>query len=340
MQKIIPMNLRSTKLTVDRCTPRDRFATRFTRVAQISFPTSIRKSIDDSCIDFPLTPFYSPTEESFGYGRPRASSDAFRGVEAQIPNSPFAHLFPEYCYDNPDPPRSPTPIDFFHPSSPPTPPPKDFIVSASNQPQSPAFTQDSSSPILSDLVPVTPGPAGLEPSHSIWIFDSSLREVDFDVTCLGALDEQLLYAPKDCFLDICWAEAVYDDEDQLPVLQPDPEEKPWVWQSQAERETDSEESEQRGLDPIVVQVERKVSFLPSPDSYTPRSPQRMMIAESESRMLYQNANHSVHFFPVPQQRDSRRKHTPQSPPDTPSGKLKLFSGAYGTLTGRRRTTSH
>jgi hypothetical protein len=205
-----------------------------------------------------LTPFYSPTEESFSHGRLRASSDAFRGVEAQIPNSPFAHLFPEYCYDNPDPPRSPTPIDFFHPSSPPTPPPKDFTVSASNEPQSPAFTQDSSSPILSDLVPVTPGPAGLEPSHSIWIFDSSLREVDFDVTCLGALDEQLLYAPKDCFLDICWAEAVYDDEDQLPVLQPDPEEKPWVWQSQAERETDSEESEQRGPDPIVVQVERKV----------------------------------------------------------------------------------
>jgi hypothetical protein len=82
--------------------------------------------------------------------------------------------------------------------------------------------------------------------------------VDFDVTCLGALDEQLLYAPKDCFLDICWAEAVYDDEDQLPVLQPEPEEKPWVWQSQTERETDSEESELRSPDPIVMQVERKV----------------------------------------------------------------------------------
>lgn len=332
------MNLRSTKLTVDRCTPRDRFATRFTRVAQISFPTSIRKSIDDSCIDFPLTPFYSPIEESFT--RPRASSDAFRGVEAQIPNSPFTHLFPEYYYDHPDPPRSPTPIDFFHPPSPPTPPPKDFLVSNSNEPQSPALTQDSSSPILSDLVTVTPGPAGLEPSHSIWIFDSSLREVDFDVTCLGALDEQLLYAPKDCFLDICWAEAVYDDEDQLPVLQSEPEEKPWVWQSRTEREINSEESEQRGPDPIVVQVERKVSFLPSPDSYAPRSPQRVMIAESESRMLYQNANHSVHFFPVPQQRDSSRKHTAQDLPDTPSGKLKLFSGAYGTLTGRRRTTSN
>ncbi|KAG1836794.1 hypothetical protein DFJ58DRAFT_864277 [Suillus subalutaceus] len=249
-------------------------------------------------------PFYSPIEESFI--RPRATSDAFRGVQTQIPNTPLAHLFPEYRYEHPDPPRSPTPIDFFHPPGPPSPPPKDFF-----------------------------GQRDLKPSHPIWIFDSSLREVDFDVTCLGALDEQLLYAPKECFLDICWAEAVYDD-DQLPVLQPQPEEKPWMWQPQTERETDSEESDQRGPDPIIMQVERKVSFFPSPESYTPRSPQRMMFAESESRMLYQNANHSVHFFPVPQQ----RKQTTQDPPDTPSGKLKLFSDAYGTLTGRRRTTSN
>ncbi|KAG1830190.1 hypothetical protein EV424DRAFT_319011 [Suillus variegatus] len=330
------MNLKSTGLTVDRCTPRDRFATRFTRFTQISFPTSIRKSIDDSCIDFPLTPFYSPTGESFA--RPRATSDAFMGLETQIPDSSFAHAFPEYRYEHPNPPRSPTPIDFFHPPSPPTPPPKDWPVSTSNKPKRPPpRTQDSLSPIVVDPVPVTPGPAGLE--RSIWIFDSSLREVDFDVTCLGALDEQLLYAPKDCFLDICWAEAVYDDEDQ-PVLETEPVEKPWVWQSQAERETDSEESEQSGPDPVVMRVERKVSFVYSPDSYTPRSPQRMMFAESESRMLYQNANHSVHFFPVPQQRDSRRKHTARDQPDTPSGKLKLFSGAYGTLTGRRRTTSN
>ncbi|KAG2153144.1 hypothetical protein DEU56DRAFT_751760 [Suillus clintonianus] len=325
------MNLKCTKFTVDRCTPRDRFATRFARVAQISFPTSIRTSIDDSCLDLPVTAFYSPTGESFA--RPRATSDAFRRAEAQIPSTPFARLFPEFHYDHPDPPRSPTPIDSFHPPSLPV---LDFKNSlASDHSQSPALTQDGSSPIFT--IPVTPGSAGLEASHPIWIFDSSLREVDFDVTCLGALDEQLLYAPKDCFLDICWAEAVYDDEEE-PVLQPSPEDKPWVWQT--ERESDSEESEQRGPDPIMTQVERKVSFLPSPESYTAQSPQRMIIAESESRMLYQNANHSVHFFPVPQQRDSRRNHTAQDPPDAPSGKLKLFSGAYGTLTGRRRTTSH
>lgn len=328
------MNLRSTKLTVDRSTPRDRFATRFARATQISFPTSIRKSIDDSCIDFPTTPFYSPTGESFT--RPRATSDEYWGVEAQIPHIPFAHLPPKYRYDHPDPPRSPTPIDFFHP---PTPPPKDFPISTSNEPQSPALVQDSSSAILADPVPVTPELAGREPPYSIWIFDSSLREVDFDVACLDSLDEQLLYAPKDCFMDICWAEAVYDDEYQLPMLQARPKQKPRVRQPQTERETGLEKSERRYPDRIVTQMEHKVSF-PSPESYSPQSPRHMMIAGSESRMLYQNANHSVHFFPVPQQRDSRRKRTAQDPPDTPSGKLKLFSGAYSTFTRRRRTTSN
>ncbi|KAG0708552.1 hypothetical protein DFH29DRAFT_422898 [Suillus ampliporus] len=322
------MNLRCTTFTVDRCTPRDRFA----RVPQISFPTSIRTSIDDSYLDTPLSPFYSPTGESFA--RPRASSDVFRGLESHIHNTRFACLFPDFRYDHPDPPRSPTPIDSFCPPSPPLPAFKDYLIYTSHEPQSPALTQDPSSPTLAD--PVTPVPAVLEPSHPVWIFDSSLREVDFDVTCLSALDEQLLHAPKDCFLDICWAEAVYD-EDEVPELQLELVEKLWARQSQMERETDSE---QMRPDPIMMRVECKPSFLPSsPESYTARAQQRVMFAASESRMLYQNANHSVHFFPVPHQRDSRRKHMADDPPDSRSGKLKLFSDAYDTLTGRRRTTS-
>ncbi|KAG1839920.1 hypothetical protein DFJ58DRAFT_845560 [Suillus subalutaceus] len=298
------MNLKSTKFTVDRCTPRDRFATRFTRVAQISFPTSVRKSIDDSCIDFPLSPFYSPIEESFI--RPRATSDAFRGhtySPSIVTNILIPHVHRHRSISSTRRVRL-RPLQRLL---------RTYFTQTSRKAP---LTQESSSPIFADPVPVTPGPAGLEPSHPIWIFDSSLREVDFDVTCLGALDEQLLYAPK---------------ESAGAAAQP--EEKPWMWQPQTERETDSEESDQRALIPSSCKWS---SFFPSPESYTPRSPQRMMFAESESRMLYQNANHSVHFFPVPQQ----RKQTTQDPPDTPSGKLKLFSDAYGTLTGRRRTTSN
>lgn len=41
--------------------------------------------------------------------------------------------------------------------------------------------------------------------------------VDFDASCLDALDEQLLVSPVDCFGELCWAAAVYDDVTS-PVL--------------------------------------------------------------------------------------------------------------------------
>lgn len=126
---------------------------------------------------------------------------------------------------------------------------------------SPPLTQDPSSLTFPDSIPVTPRPAGLEPSHPVWVFDSSLREVDFDVTCLSALDEQLLHSPKDCFLDVCWAEAVYDEvqvevetEVEVPVLQPALPEKPQKMQWQTERNDDWL---LRCADPIVMRVERK-----------------------------------------------------------------------------------
>ncbi|OJA20806.1 hypothetical protein AZE42_06516 [Rhizopogon vesiculosus] len=328
------MNLNYTKFTVDKCTPRDRFA----RVTQISFPTSIRTSIDDFYLDSPLTPFFPPTGEFFT--RPRAHSDTSKEPEWQIHDPSLAYLFPEGRYDHPDPPRSPTPIDFFLPPTPPMPADTDIIVSPLNPLPSPTLTQDPSSPTLPEPVPVTP----VDPDP-IWIFDSSLREVDFDVTCLSALDEQLLHSPKDCFLDVCWAEAVYD-EVEVPVMEPALAEKLWAIQSQSERR---DELLQRRLDPIMTRVQRKPSPLSSsPQSYTALCPKRTLLEESESRMLYQNANNSVHFFPVPQQRDSRPRphesHVAEDPPDTrsrkTSGKLKLFSDTYDTLTGWRRTASH
>jgi len=35
--------------------------------------------------------------------------------------------------------------------------------------------------------------------------------VDFDASCLDALDEQLLVSPLECFVELCWAAAVHDD---------------------------------------------------------------------------------------------------------------------------------
>jgi hypothetical protein len=274
----------------------------------------------------------------------------------------LAYLFPEDRYEHPDPPRSPTPIDSFHPPTPPMSADKVLPVLTLGELPSPTLTHDPSSPTLPETAPVSPGPVGIDPSHPIWIFDSSLREVDFDVTCLNALDEQLLHSPKDCFLDICWAEAVYD-EVEVPVLRVPTPEKLRVVQSQKAKKDDSFT---RCPDPILMPTERKSvsvlrcfpvvttpddgikSPLSSPQSYTALSPHRTVLQQSESRMLYQNANHSVHFFPTPQHRDPRSKlcesHAAEDPPDTrsrkSSGKLKIFTDTYDTLTGRRRTTSH
>lgn len=43
------------------------------------------------------------------------------------------------------------------------------------------------------------------------VLDRTLRDAGFDVSCLDALDEQLLRSPTDCFSDICWAAAVQEE---------------------------------------------------------------------------------------------------------------------------------
>lgn len=42
--------------------------------------------------------------------------------------------------------------------------------------------------------------------------------VDLDVSSLDALDEQLLVSPVDCFLELCWATAVHDDDGTAPPV--------------------------------------------------------------------------------------------------------------------------
>jgi hypothetical protein len=59
--------------------------------------------------------------------------------------------------------------------------------------------------------------------ESIWddgtslldVFDPTSLDIDFDHSCLETLDDQLLLHPMDSFVDICWAEAVYDDADRV-----------------------------------------------------------------------------------------------------------------------------
>jgi len=44
---------------------------------------------------------------------------------------------------------------------------------------------------------------------------SSSTEPDIDLSCLDALDEQLLASPIDSFMDVCWADAVDEQDSNL-----------------------------------------------------------------------------------------------------------------------------
>lgn len=47
-----------------------------------------------------------------------------------------------------------------------------------------------------------------------------MHNLDFDPTCLDRLDEQLLLSPTESFVDVCYSEAVHDDNIPVPMLQP------------------------------------------------------------------------------------------------------------------------
>ncbi|KAF9235258.1 hypothetical protein BU15DRAFT_8494, partial [Melanogaster broomeanus] len=140
------MNLDKTSFTVDRCTPRDKYAR-----TQVSFPRSARTSIDDFLLDSPT--FARPRSRSYAYAMPSLPDCLWSTSTLPSPRHlPDPETFPEY----------------------PT------LFATADQ-------------------------------------DSALREVDFDPSCLDALDEQLLRSPTECFSDMCWAAAVEDDV-TVPVL--------------------------------------------------------------------------------------------------------------------------
>ena len=49
---------------------------------------------------------------------------------------------------------------------------------------------------------------------ALFVLDRTLRDTGFDISCLDALDEQLLRSPTDSFLDICWTAAVQEERVQ------------------------------------------------------------------------------------------------------------------------------
>ncbi|KIK97633.1 hypothetical protein PAXRUDRAFT_135923, partial [Paxillus rubicundulus Ve08.2h10] len=161
--------------------------------------------------------------------------------------------------------------------------------------------------------------------------DSALHEVEFDPSCLDALDEQLLRSPTECFSDMCWAAAVEDDV-AVPVLHtPKPRSGP------RSRNCDygavlggtrvvgrpREGQDRAFLNKIQPPREAVSQFfalaVPPPGTgLLPSSPashvtsstfpkQYSVLAASEQHLLYNNPNESVHYFPVPSDQSMRRR---------------------------------
>ena len=57
---------------------------------------------------------------------------------------------------------------------------------------------------------------------SLKVLRRSLRDVEFDPSCLDCLDQQTLLSPTETFSEICYSEATHDQDHQVPVpiLQP------------------------------------------------------------------------------------------------------------------------
>ncbi|KAI6145519.1 hypothetical protein BKA82DRAFT_995665 [Pisolithus tinctorius] len=180
---------------------------------------------------------------------------------------------------------------------------------------------------------------------SLKVLQRSLRNVEFDPSCLDCLDQQLLLSPADSFSEVCYTEAVHEQV-PVPVLQPL---QPRIRKRTTlyDRTAMSEEDPYHDWDENMSIRWKKLSSrkpLPVPPptkaqskNPTPRmSTQDSMLAALESRLLLHNPGDSVHFFPVPSQR--RSEDTRKSSLDAPAPSIS--SAGSSSSTGTLKRLSH
>lgn len=272
------MHLSPSRLMVDRCTPRDKFARTHTPLRNTLCPSS-----DDSVVSPPSSPWSSQLTNS----RRRAHS-----TTADSPG--WRHL--------------PTPIR-------PTFRPRDYELPPCPEDDDQADTQ----------------------TVSINVLQRSLRNVEFDPSCLDCLDQQLLLSPAESFSEVCYSEAVHD---QVPVpmlqpLQPRIRKRTALYDRTAMSEEDPYHDWDENMSVRMKKLPKK-STPPPPlpkrrldSSESQLNIQQSMLAVLESRLLLHNPHDSVQFFPVPSQRQSEE--TRKSSLDAPSVSSAGSNGSAGTL---------
>ncbi|KAF9243216.1 hypothetical protein BU15DRAFT_86586 [Melanogaster broomeanus] len=169
---------------------------------------------------------------------------------------------------------------------------------------------------------------------SLKVLHRSLKNMEFDPSCLDRLDHQLLLSPTDSFSEVCYSEATHD-QIPVPVLQPL---QPRIRRRAAyyDRTAMSEEDPYHDWDENMSLRCGKPPRKPHlrPESPEPRmSYQQSILADLESRLRSHNPNESVHYFPVPSQRRSEesRKTSLDAPSVSSTGSNVSSTKSRGTL---------
>lgn len=197
--------------------------------------------------------------------------------------------------------------------------------------------RDYASPLTADNV---------SPTNTFKVLRRSLHNLDFDPTCLDRLDEQLLLSPTESFVDVCYSEAVHDNNIPVPMLQPI---QPRIRKDATlyDRTAATDEDPFHDWDENYSVKFKKARRKPLPPPPLPQLPeeslprtshQDSMLALLESHILYHNPNESVHFFPVSTQRCSgeSRKSSLEAPSVHSTGSNGRFRRISDALTGRSR----
>jgi len=139
-------------------------------------------------------------------------------------------------------------------------------------------------------------------------FDDILFNTEFDPSCLHALDNQLLLSPIESFVDLCWAEAVIDDDsDDIPAprafhISPTPEDAS-VWHSDLEdgdRTPTDGASEGSHLTHTknFVHLDSFFRTPASPPLSNPLDDSKLPLVLLGAHFPARNPDDSIHFFPV------------------------------------------
>ena len=203
--------------------------------------------------------------------------------------------------------------------------------------------------------------------------DCALCGVDLDVSCLDALDEQLLLSPVACFTELCWAAAVCDDA-TAPVLHRHTRARVRSFKGASERPAPPCPREYPGsfercrplAARIVVPIDRVRIYLScgfavrlTPDaSQSPCYPLSAPCASDATFAVFQDKKARAYFpdadarglpvqgVPMPRRVKKRApmaEPRASSQPATPiksSHTLRVITDAYSTLTRARRRSPH